>query len=267
MLNTTQRYILRSASSTSQLMESSQSSWATKTERLWIVAKGNLHRNQKSVKGYCTLSQAEGKRRQCLATPDCSPLGSKLLMELSCLHNANEHEHKATPSAEDLDQPSFCLHWEGCQLSTSAIWRIPERISTSMAFSGHFTTPRRIRAARCWTILRRNAHIFTWSTTQLEWSNSQDHHWLHIGQYCRDESPQYWGIFIPTGTSSGGLATPINKLNQVKHDGHHQCNLESVEKIHPARSSTTIHDTGSNIQNGRNDHRPTSCTHQSGDGQ
>jgi hypothetical protein len=36
--------------------------------------------------------------------------------------------------------------------------------------------------------------------------------------------------------------------------------LEAMEKIHNTSSSTSVHEGSANVQNGRNDHRPTSCT-------
>lgn len=177
-------------------------------------------------------------------------------MQLGCLQHTNEHENKSTPCAQNLDGPPTCLGGEDWKFLTSAIRVIPEIIPVHAAVALFATSPR--RESSSFTIHLKGGAL---GTAQFPRANNENQQGLNVYHKSCQESPSNRLVFLPTSISfAGDFTSPIDKLGEIEHHSQHQCNLEAVEKIHGASSSTSIHDRGANIQNGRKDHRPTSCT-------
>jgi len=190
-------------------------------------------------------------------SPDCSPTLLNLQMQLGRHHHRNKHDNKSSPCCNDLNDPAFPLIREQCQQLTlaSIMCTCPEPIAITVALTifgaPWWETPATGRA----TCIRWIGDIHTRTTQEFPRTHNQDCHGLEICHDGRHKHKQCWELIPPHGFTS-----PVNKLHQVEHDCHHQSNLESMKEIDRPCTCTTIHHRCSDIQQGRNDHWPTSCT-------
>lgn len=144
-----------------------------------------------------------------------------LLVKLSGLENANEHEDEAAPRTENLDAPA--------------------------------------------NDLRRH--------TEVPRYDDEYHHGLDVHHDRGEKYVEGRPVHLPAGAASPLLASPVCELCEVKHDSHHNCNLEPVGEIDESSACATAHKARANIQDGSDENRPASyaqeggkCKHQRTDG-
>jgi len=186
--------------------------------------------------------------------------GLQLLVQLSGLHDSNEHEDKTSPSAENLNQPTLCLVWEGRKKGTSAIFVGPECTSILVAWTGRSIGPWLIRSASgvCGFIETKDV---IGTAHKVPRADRQNHQWLHVYKNRRNKCVEDWFVNLPAGASPTLLAPPIHKLHEIEHHCHHDCGLKSMEKINNPFTCTTVHHGSAHLHQRGKDHRPASGTH------
>lgn len=205
-----------------------------------------------SARGRCTGSPC------CLSPANGSPPATDLLMELRGLENANEHEDKSTPSANDLDSPTRSHRWENGVLLLGAVGMVPEKVTTRCIAYTHFTIAPWWVGVACGRAPFLQSHVHTRVATQAPRSNDQDGQGLNVHHDCRYKHPDGGLMDFPAGPTATCFTGPIRKLSEVHHDGHHERNLKAVEKVHIPRSSTIVHKACADVQDRGDNHRPTS---------
>lgn len=109
--------------------------------------------------------------------------------------------------------------------------------------------------------------IAAWATDQLETATRKDGHWLEIGHDCRKQHQDCRSMLFPHASTPGLSTAPVNELDKVEHNCHHNGNLETVEEVHGTSAGASVHHRSTNVQHGRKDHRPTSGANDGRDGQ
>lgn len=201
-----------------------------------------LQKNPSGQKSYCCNTGPDHPSEIILSSAGLAPangppFANELFMKTRGLHDADEHEHKASPSAKNLDCPALPLCRKDRVLSSVAVGFVPEDIATQGASARVTVAPRRIRLTP-WRAAWWHAPALAGATAQLPRPDDKDPHGLDVHQNGGKEYNQCGPLHLPDTTQmrASRLASPPYKLHKIEHERQHNGDLQSMEEVHDSSS-------------------------------